>query len=718
MIAFDKEQQLFTISNSVVKYVFFVNELGQLQHLYYGKIDQNIDIDKMCDFGEDWPKHFYDYTTGQEKVLKNTYVNRSLFEVPTSGFNDKRIKMIDILHSKCDFRYVTHSIIKGKYVPLGLPHFKDDEQKGETLYLLLKDTNKNIFLHVYYSILENYPIIFKNQTLENKDESVYLNKAHTFNLDIDKDKYDLIHFPGQWSYERSVCREPINRGIKKISSNTGRSSHEENPFIYVLDKSADEDKGEVYSFSLVYSGNFAFEVEADRYNNTRISGGINEEEFLFEVKNNESFIFPEAIMGYSNNGIGRLTRETHDLIRKHLLPNLNHELKETILLNSWEGCYMDFDTKKILSFIDSGKEIGIRLFVLDDGWFINRNDDSVSLGDWQVDTKKIDLKTIIDHCHKNGVKFGLWFEPEMVNPKSNLFKTHPEYAAVNLKDNPYLSRHQLPIDLCNLEAVDNVLKQMYEILDNYEIDYVKWDNNRTIDAVYSHVLDDEHQGEFYHRNILGFYHMCEELTKRYPHILFHGCASGGGRFDLGALYYYPELWTSDNTDPIDRLFIQYGTSMLYPLTTMGAHVSDKTTASYEAKAQIALFGTYGFELDPNKLSQKEKNEILAINTIFDKYHKEVISEGDLYRISSPFTDRCFHVNCVSKDKSKAIGLFVNLYDMYSAFITFKGLDKEKYYTNSFDNKSYSGYQYENMGINIPNYLKKHTSLLIILEEDK
>ena len=718
MITFDKEQKIFAISNKEIMYAFFINELGQLQHLHYGKPLDHIDINKLCVFGFEWSRHYYDYKEGVEKQLVTTYVDRSLFEVPTSGYNDRRVKMIDILHSKCDFRYQSHEILKGKFSPVGLPYFKDEEQLGETLHVVLKDTHKNIYLHVYYSILENYPIIFKNQTLENKDENLYLNKAHTFNLDIRKVDFDLIHFPGQWSWERNVCREHATRGIKKIASNTGRSSHEENPFIYLLDKDADEEHGDVYSFSLVYSGNFSFEVEVDKNTTTRISGGINEEDFLFEVKTNESFIFPEAILGFSDQGIGKLSRYTHDLIRQHLIPNPNPELKETILLNSWEGCYLDFDTEKIISFIRSGKEVGTRLFVLDDGWFLKRYTDDISLGDWEIDEEKVDMQRIIDECHKCGMKFGLWFEPEMINPNSNLFRAHPEFAAVNLEDNPYLSRHQLPIDLCNEEARRIVLEKVFKILDNYQIDYVKWDNNRTLDAFYSHVLDDKHQGEFYHRNILGFYSMCEALTKRYPHIMFHGCASGGGRFDLGTLYYYPELWTSDNTDPIDRLFIQYGTSMLYPLTTMGSHVSNKTTTSYRTKADIALFGTYGFELDPNTLKEEEKKELLEVNKIFDKYHKEVISDGDLYRISSPFTDGCFHINCVSKDKSKAIGLYVNLHDVDSVHMVFRGLDKGKKYTNSFDNKVYSGEQYEKDGINISHPLKKYSSQLVILEEVK
>ncbi len=716
MINFDTKQKIFSLSNSNVTYAFFVNELGQLQHLYYGKPNGDLKIKDICDFGEDWAKHYYDFGTKEEKVLESTYFNRSMFEAPTSGYDDPRVRMIDIFNKKSDFRFVRYEISKGVHLTAGLPHFRDDGKEGETLHIVLKDTNKEIYLHLYYSLLEDYPIIFKNQTLENKDESLFLNKAHTFNLDIPKAGFDLIHFPGEWNHERTICREAVNRGIKKISSNTGRSSHEENPYLFLLEKGANENEGEVYSFSLVYSGNFAFEIEADKYGSTRISGGINEEDFLFEVKKGESFVFPEAILGYSENGIGRLSRATHDLIRNNLIPNPNPELKETILLNSWEGCYMDFDTDKIVSYIHTIKKVGARLFVLDDGWFGNRDDDSTSLGDWWVNEKKIDLARVVDECHKCGMKFGLWFEPEMISPKSKLFAEHPEYAAVNLKDNPYLSRHQLPLDLCNKDVLENILDQIDRILGKYEIDYVKWDHNRTIDSAYSSALDDEHQGEFYHRNVLGFYYLLEELTKRHPHTFFHGCASGGGRFDLGSLYYSPDIWTSDNTDPIDRLFIQYSTSMLYPLTTMGAHVSDKNSASYLSKARIAMFGTYGFEFDPNKLSQNEIDELLETNKLFDKYHKEVISDGDLYRISSPYDGICFEMCSVSKDKTKALHLLVNLVDRNDINVKIPGLDKSKKYKNSYDGRVLSGDFYSQTGLDVLGGLKKRESLLIILEE--
>ncbi len=718
MITFDNDKKLFILKNNNVEYAFFINEFGQLQHLYFGKPIEEIDIEKICDVGEDWSRHYYDFLDKEEKVSPLTYVNRSMFEIPTSGYSDKRIKLIDIFTLKSDFRFVDYQIIKGKYCSSSLPHFKDEKQEGETLSILLKDINKNIYLHVYYSLLGDFPIIFKNQKLENKDENIFLNKAHTFNLDINKSNLDLLHFPGAWCSERQYCREPINRGIKKISSNTGRSSHEENPYIFVLNKDADENKGEVYSFALVYSGNFSFEIEVDKYNQTRISGGINEEDFFYEVKENECFDFPEAILGYSGEGIGKLSRYTHDLIREHLIPKTDPTLKETILLNSWEGCYMDFDTEKIISFIKTGKKVGARLFVLDDGWFLNRNTDSSSLGDWQIDEKKIDLGKVIDECHKEGMKFGLWFEPEMINPESNLFKAHPEYAAVKLEDNPYLSRHQLPLDFCNKEAIDNVLSQMCKIFGKYEIDYVKWDNNRTIDDAYSSVLDRLHQGEFYHRNVLGYYYLLETLEKKYPHIFFHGCASGGGRFDLGALFYSADIWTSDNTDPIDRLFIQYTTSILYPLTTMGSHVSNKITTSYKTKADIALFGTYGFEFDPNKLSQKEIDELLEVNTIFDKYHKEVISDGDLYRVESPFDGRLFNIDCVNKKKTKALSLCVNLVPLDELNIRVYGLDLKKKYRNNYNQKIFSGEEYQNKGIYIHQAIDKYSSFLIVLEEEK
>ena len=379
---------------------------------------------------------------------------------------------------------------------------------------------------------------------------------------------------------------------------------------------------------------------------------------------------------------------------------------------------MNFDTDKILNFIDNSKKLGASLFILDDGWFLNRNQDDRGLGDWIVDEKKIDLKKIIDRCHQLNMHFGLWFEPEMVNPNSNLFKSNKQIAVGNEDMIRSLGRHQQVIDLANKDNIDLVFNQIAKILDQYEIDYVKWDHNRSIEDYYSYSLDDKHQEEFYHRNILGFYELIDRFEKRYPSILFHGCASGGGRFDLGTLYYFPESWTSDENDPIQRLFIQYGTSYMYPFISMGSHVNNKPITSYKAKAMIALFGTYGFELDPAKLKDEETNELLEINEIFKKYHQKVISEGDLYRIYSPFDSNYCFIDCVSKDKRQCIGLFANLLKEKNdyRFLKFKGLDPKKLYKNNYDNKTYTGAYYMNVGINLTRWLEEFTTILFILEE--
>lgn len=720
-ISFDKNLKLFHINNSRISYYFFVNEIGVLQHLYYGSRLDEFPYKASIDFGFDWSKTYLEPNGNEEKHLElGTYFSHSMFELGTSGFSDKRPSSAGFLNEKCDFRYVKHEVLKGKYNPSNLPHFKVENNECETLHITLKDAYKEIYLDLYYSIYEDSNAIIRNQKITNKEDSIILNRAQSLTLDLPRSDLMLTHFPGEWLFERKVTKELIKEGTKKVFSNTGRSSHEQNPFIFLSDIDANEEYGEVYGFSIVYSGSFSFEVNVNKWSQTRVTGGINDEDFSFELKKGESFDFPEGLLIYSNSGFGSMSRDLHDLIRNHLIRIPDKKIKESILLNSWEGCYLDFNTEKILKYVENCKKIGANLFVLDDGWFLNRNNDDRALGDWVVDEKKIDLKRVIDKCHELNIRFGLWFEPEMVNPNSNLYRNH-KHVAVGREDAiRTLSRHQLCVDLVNKENRDLIFNQICKILDNYDIDYVKWDHNRTIDDPYSYALDEEHQNEFYHRNILGFYDLIQRFIDRYPKILFHGCASGGGRFDLGTMYYYPESWTSDETNPVQRLFIQYGTSFMYPFVTMGSHIGTNKLCPVDTKAKIALFGTYGIELDPSTLNDKEIEEIVEINKVFEKYHEKVISEGDLYRSYSPFESNRFFINMVSKDKTVSLGLFVNLLKETRdyRFLKFKGLDPNKKYKNNYDNNVYSGDFYMKVGINLTRWLDEFTTILFILEEVK
>lgn len=404
----------------------------------------------------------------------------------------------------------------------------------------------------------------------------------------------------------------------------------------------------------------------------------------------------------------------HDLVRDHIITYPDAKEKRAVLFNSWEGCFLDFNTQTILDYMESASEIGAELFVLDDGWFGERNDDDRSLGDWVINEKKVDFQKIIDKCHKLKMKFGLWFEPEMINPNSDLYRQHPEYALGDRNDIRSLSRHQLVLDTANSEAVENIYEQMCYVLDKYEIDYIKWDHNRNIGEIHSSAA----YGEVYHRLILGTYSLFRRLQKRYPHIFFENCASGGGRFDLGMLYFSPQIWTSDETDPVQRLFIQYGTSFMYPLSSQGAHISKSEITNYQTKGNIALFGTYGMEMNPCLLDENEKKEIIEVTKIYHKYHNKVIQNGDLYRLLSPFDHKMMSMMSVSKDKKQALVLLVNLLkdSNHYRFLKLRGLDENKLYKNNYDNLIHTGQYYMQVGLNFTKTLAEFQSFLVIIEE--
>ena len=717
-ITFDEQLKLFDLSNDNISYKFYVNSHNYLQHLYFGPKLDNYDFTSSTNFGFEWSKSYLDID-GVEKVYEdNFYSDRSLMEIGFHGFNDKRGSQFIIEHSdkscKTMFKYLSHRIYAGKPSLENMPHTFCRDDEASTLEIVLLDERQNIELITSYTIFKNIDIIARNNKFINKsNESFYLKKAYSYQLDIPNSGFDLVHFYGDWLQERYIDRKPIGDGKMVVQSNYGRSSHEENPFAIVCEKNCNETYGEAYGFSFVYSGNFQINVNVDKWRVTRASIGISDEDFNFEVKSNSSFEVPEGILVYSNEGFGKLSRDMHDLVRYHLTKY--HAVREyrPLLFNSWEGCYMDFDTKLILDYIQDAKAIGAELFVLDDGWFGKRNDDLRALGDWFINEDKIDFKQIIDECHKQGMKFGLWFEPEMINPDSDLFRKNPNFALGDRNKVCSLSRHQLVLDTSNDEAVDLVYKMMCAILDKYEIDYIKVDHNRGI----SEIDSCSNYGETYHKLILGAYKLYNQLIERYPNLFIENCASGGGRFDLGMLYYSPQIWTSDETNPVQRLFIQYGTSYAYPLSSMGAHISKCPITNYKTKGNVALFGTYGLEMNPCKLNEEERNQILEINDLYHKYHNKVIQNGDLYRLVSPFDNNYMSMMSISKDKNQALVLFANLLKENNRyrFLKLQGLDKNKLYRNSYDNKVYSGNYYMNVGLNFTRWLDEFTSFVIVLE---
>lgn len=726
MISFDKEKRVFHITNGSISYYIYINSIGHLETLYFGEYLKEIDDPNNI---RKWPKDngptlYYDIKENKEVYYEDTYKSSSSRnELPTHGLVDKRGAPIIIQKPngsyQNSYQYVNHKIYQGVEELEGLPHALTSENV-ETLEITLKETYSDIYVIYYLSIYKDVDIVIKNFKIINKSlDTVEVKRAFSMCLDLPKTDYKLVHFPGRWGLERNYEINDLHDGTQEVASNFGRSGHEENPFVYLQSKDATYDYGEVIGFNIIYSGNFKFRTHVDFIKSTRILYGINDEDFNWILEPNKEFITPQVVISYSYSGIDKMSQNMHKFIKDYLITYKYDKEYKPVLFNSWEGCTFNFNTDSIISYIDDSLKIGTEIFVLDDGWFGNRPDDHSGLGDWFVNKDKIDLHKVINHCHNKGLKFGIWFEPEMVNPNSDLYRAHPNYVLGEPNQNLALGRYQFHLDFSNPEVVDNIYNQMVKILDEYQIDYIKWDHNRSIYEHYSRHYDSKHQGEIYHRITLGYYSLISRLVKKYPHIMFEGCCSGGGRFDLGTLFYTPQIWTSDNTDPIQRLFIQYNTSLGYPLSTISAHASDNNMTNYKTKAAIALFGGYGYEMNPNVLNDNEIKELSEIADIYKKYHKDVINNGVLHHLLNPTFDNAFCLESVSKDKSKALFLFVNLlseWDQYR-FIKLRGLDKDKYYKNTFNNEVHSGDYYMKVGLNLTflSFREFHMELIIFEE---
>lgn len=707
MITFNKNTRIFHITNNSISYYVYLNAEGFLETLYFGpylsEINDSSSIRKAnVDNGS---TQYFDIKEKKEKTYQDVYKsNYARLELSSHGKYDKRGAPI-VLRFEDGFRYtqfvyVNHQIYEGIKPLNGLPHA---QKKGATtIEFLLKEVNHDVYMKYYLSIYDDKDILVKNFEIINKSQVIVkIEKAFSMQLDFNHMNYQLVHFSGRWSKERDYKINDVVDGIQEVTSNYGRSSHMENPFVYLMEKGANTDNGEVIGFNLIYSGNFKFRTFTDYYHNLHITYGINDEDFLWLLKPQESFITPQAVISYSCNGVDQMSHNFHDFIRDNLTTYKDNKEYRSLLFNAWEGCMFDYDTESMLSYVDDAVKIGSELFVLDDGWFGRRYSDYDGLGDWYVNKKKLDLQRVIERVHEKGMKFGIWFEPEMVNPLSDYYKNNPDCVLGEPNTDLTIDRRQFHLDFASEKVVDDIYQQMIAILDQYPVDYIKWDHNRSINETFSKVFPIEQQGEIYHRLVLGYYSLLERLTKRYPNIMFEGCASGGGRFDLGTLYYCPQIWCSDESDPIQRIFIQYNTSLGYPLSTIGAHANANPITPYLTKASLALFGTYGYEMNPNKLNDKDIEELLTIADIYKKYHQRVIQLGDLYHILSPNETNFICLESVSKDQNDALVLVMNLLkegDSYR-FIKLRGLDPEAYYYNSFDHQTYKGEYYMKIGIN-------------------
>lgn len=661
-IIYHENTKVFHICNKEFSYIFNVLKNGQLGQLYFGAaLRDREDFDHM-------------FVAARRDMAPCAFEGDSNFsmedikqEYPQFGNGDLRYTACEIeqLNGSREtvFQYQSHVIYNGKTKLSGLPAvYTESVDEAVTLEVTLTDTVMNADMILSYTVFENLPVLTRNaKFISRSEDPLKIKKAMSISVDLPDSNYKMLTFTGAWGRERHVKTQRLHQGIQGIYSMRGHSSHQFNPFLVLKRPRTGENEGEVFGVSLVYSGNFLGQVEVDNYNVTRIMMGIHPDRFCWNLKKHEEFQTPEAVLVYSKKGMNYMSQVFHQLFRTRLARGYWRDRPRPILINNWEATYMRFDEKELVSIASEAKDLGVELFVLDDGWFGHREDDTTSLGDWYANKDKLPdgIEGVAEKITALGMKFGLWFEPEMISKDSELYQAHPDWMLRVPNREPCHGRNQYVLDFTKPEVVDDIANRMGKILESAPVSYVKWDMNRSMTDVYSQGRDNWFQGEIFHRQVLGVYSLYEKLSERFPKILFESCASGGGRFDPGMLYYAPQGWTSDDTDPIERLKIQYGTTYCYPLSSMGSHVSAVPNhqvfrnTPLKTRADVAYFGTFGYELNVNKLSDEEKQEIRQ-QIRFMKEHAELMMKGTFYRLISPFEGNETAWMVVSSDKKNAL----------------------------------------------------------------
>lgn len=711
-IFYNEKDKAFKLRANNTDYMMKVCEEGYLAHVYYGNKVPDEDLTYLLRLDE---SPFTPATNDRDRA---SFMDTLPFEYPCFGVGDYRESAFKIMDasgmSTCDLRYVSHKMYEGKPKLEGLPAtFATEESGCSTLEITMYDKYADIEVVLIYTAFDKLDVITRSAVITNKSEKPFkITRALSACVDFDTDKMDMITLNGSWARERAVERCRLHHGKQLVDSCRGESSHQNNPFVPLCDNNADEDKGEVFGFNFVYSGNFYAQAEVTQHKKTRFLMGINPLDFEWLLEKGESFTCPEVVMVHSDEGIGKMSRTFHDLYRNNLIRGEYKDKRRPILINNWEATYFNFDTDKLIDIAKEASKLGIEMLVMDDGWFGHRDSDNSSLGDWFVYEKKLKggLKYLVDEVNKLGMKFGIWFEPEMISPDSELYKAHPDWA-IQIKGRPLtLCREQYVLDYSRKEVRDYVYGMMKKILDSANIEYIKWDMNRQLTEVGSATLPAERQRELWHRYVLGVYDLMDRLTTDYPHILLENCSGGGARFDPGMLYYSPQIWCSDDTDAIERLKIQHGTSMCYPCSAMGAHVSDcpnhtvGRNTPFKTRGHVAMVGTFGYELDVTRIPQEDRDAIPAQIEEFNKFNK-LVRTGDHYRIGNMFEDNTWDAwEFVAKDKSEALFEFVQVLarpNERSRRIKLKGLEPEAYYyEESEPDKKISGAALMNAGINI------------------
>ena len=658
MIYYNSQTKSFLLSGKNYSYGMYINRAGLLQHLYWGKKIGAADAAFLV------AAHGLSASPNPDDYNKEIATDGMPSECGSFGRGDFRPATVVVRRkdgaAMSRFRYVSHKIVKGALHLQGMPCAR---KADETLILTLKDDFSDIELDLNYSVSEDSDVLVRSAVIRNAGkEAAEIAKAFSFCTELPDTRgtYSALRLAGSWARERTPVITPLAEGTLRIESARGYSSHQMNPFLAVLSEGCGEESGECYGFNLLYSGSFAITADVSHNKSIRVQGGINDCLFGWQLRGGETFATPQAALCYSGEGLGGMSRAYHDFFREYIIDPKRVYARRPVVINNWEATYFDFDNEKLFSIIDEAAKLGMDTFVLDDGWFGKRDGDASGLGDWFVNEKKLKggLKAVIGHCKEKGLKFGLWFEPEMVSEDSDLYRAHPDWAIGKAGAEPCRSRNQLVLDFTRREVVDYIFETVSKILRENDISYVKWDKNRDITENYTASLPADRQGEFWHRYALGFYDLAERLTKAFPNVFFEGCAGGGGRFDGGALYYFPQIWTSDDTDGLERTKIQWGTSVCYPVSAMSCHVSacpnhqTGRTTPFATRGAVASLGATGYELDLTKLSEEEKVQVREQIKNY-KQIDELVLKGDLYRLADPFDGNYFCEMLVSKDKSKA-----------------------------------------------------------------
>ena len=702
-IRFNEESKIFQINTKNTSYMMGILAGKHLLHLYYGNKIEDTDVSYLFRAAEG-PET--DHFLKREGLM---FFEQFPFEYPAHGTGDVRDNCLRVRteggHRVCELHYDSYKIYKGKPSLKGMPatfEGKEEGQAAETLEITMKDEVLGLKILLRYSVFEDSDALIRSVVAVNEsDKKLYLEKILSACLDMDNAEYELSTLHGTWARERHIVTRKVTEGKHVVAAVNGETSHANHPFMMLTGKGATQKQGDVYGMHFVYSGNFIAETELNYQDSVRMTLGIHPDGFEWVLDPGAEFETPEAVMVYSANGIGKMTRTYHDLYRNHLIRSKYLHQKRPILINNWEATYFDFNTDKLVDIAKEAKKLGIEMLVMDDGWFGKRNGDECGLGDWQVNEEKLPggLKTLVERVNAEGLKFGIWFEPEMISPDSDLYRAHPDWAIQVPGRVGTLSRHQYVLDITRQEVVDYVYECVAKVLRSANIEYVKWDMNRQLTDIGSYGLDAEHMGEFFHRYVLGVYQLQERLVTEFPDLLLENCSGGGGRFDPGMLYYSPQIWTSDNMDSVERLTIQEGTALIYPLSSMGAHIcvcpnhSTGRNLPFDTRAHVAMTGTFGYELDVTKLTEEEKAQAVVFNQEYHKYN-EIYREGDYYRIASYRENTMYDCwMAVSKDKSEAMVTYVQVrYETRrkSVRLLFEGLDPKAKYQLEGTKEVYSG----------------------------